>query len=130
MKSIRQTETFNAPAAEVYSAFIDEKKHAAFTGASAKINASVGGSFEVWDGYASGKNLELTPDKKIVQSWRASDWPEGVESKITLELSEEGGKTRLHFSQTGIPDEFADDVEQGWTDFYWQPLKEYLSKNL
>ena len=128
MKSITQTETFDALPAEVYDAFISDTKHAVFTGASAKIDGSVGGSFEVWDGYASGKNIELTPGKKIVQSWRASDWPQGVESEITLDLSKEGNKTKLKFSQTGIPDEFADEVEQGWIDFYWQPLKEYLEK--
>jgi len=128
MKNISQTESFEAAPIEIYNAFMDEKKHAEFTGSSAVIDNKVGGKFEVWDGYASGKNIELTPGKKIVQTWRANDWPEGVESEITLKLSEENGKTKLAFSQTGIPDEFADDVEQGWIDFYWQPLKEYLKK--
>ena len=112
MKNIKQTEIFDATPFELYNAFIDEKKHAEFTGATAKIDNKIDGSFEVWDGYASGKNIELIPGKRIVQTWQASDWPEGIESEITLELSEQDSKTKLEFSQTGIPDEFADDVEK------------------
>ncbi|MEI8061582.1 MAG: SRPBCC family protein [Candidatus Berkelbacteria bacterium] len=128
MKNIAQTEIFDAEPVQVYGVFMNAQSHAAFTNAAARIDDKVGGEFEVWDGYATGKNLELIPNKKIVQSWRASDWPEGIESTITIELSVDNGKTKMEFTQTGIPDEFAADFEQGWTDYYWQPMKEYLEK--
>jgi len=126
MKKINQKVIIPAIPKEVYDAFMEEAKHAEFTGAKAKINNSVGGSFEVWDGYASGKNIELIPGKKIVQTWRADDWPEGQESIITLKLSAQHKKTLLEFNQKNIPDEFASDVAQGWQDFYWQPLIKYF----
>lgn len=128
MKEIKKTIYFDASAHDVFEALIDEKKHAAFTGASAKIDRKVGGKFSVWDDYATGINKELVPDKLIVQSWRASDWPENIESMVRFEISEENGKTKLEFSQTGIPAEFVSDVSQGWEDFYWKPMKEYLEK--
>ena len=37
-KNIKQTATFTAKAQDVYEALMDAKKHAAFTGANAKID--------------------------------------------------------------------------------------------
>jgi activator of HSP90 ATPase len=68
------------------------------------------------------------PGKKIVQTWRASDWPDGVESKVTIVLSQEDESTRLEFNQTGVPDDFYNDIKQGWQDYYWHPLQTFLDK--
>ncbi|MGZ5502718.1 MAG: SRPBCC domain-containing protein [Halobacteriota archaeon] len=42
--------------------------------------------FSSFDGWASGTTLELIPDKKIMQKWRAAEWPEGHYSTVTFEL--------------------------------------------
>jgi activator of HSP90 ATPase len=128
MKTIIQAVKINAPAHDVYEAFMDSRKHAEFTGGTARISRKVGGSFSVFDKYASGKNLELTQDKRIVQSWRAEDWPEGKLSKITITLKEARGVTTLGFKQTGVPDPFYRDISQGWKGYYWKPLKKMLEK--
>jgi hypothetical protein len=47
-----------SPAA-VYDAFLNPKKHAAFTGSAATGSARVGGRFTAWDGYISGVHREL-----------------------------------------------------------------------
>ena len=125
-KSIKQTTQFKAPPHQVYEMLMDSKKHGQFTGGKAKISRKVGGKFSVYDDYAEGKNLALVPDKKIVQSWRASDWPEGHYSKVTFALSNNKAGTKLTFTQTGVPSEFFADIKQGWIDFYWNPLKELL----
>lgn len=127
-KIIHQTIEFNAPPEIIFELLMDEKKHAAFTGAPAEIGHKAGDSFSVWDGYAVGKNLEIIPNKKIVQTWRASDWPEGVESKVTFELNAKGDGCELKFTQTSVPDEFTKDIEQGWIDNYWDLMKVYLNK--
>jgi len=72
-RTIKQSVTIKASPHVVYEALMDSKKHAAFTGGKATISRKVGGKFSVFDEYAEGENLELVPDKKIVQSWRASD---------------------------------------------------------
>jgi activator of HSP90 ATPase len=82
-----------------------QKKHSKFTGGKAQISRKVGGKFSAFDGYSEGTNLELVPDKKIVQTWRASDWPEGHYSKVDFSLKEIPGGTRLTFTQTGVPAE-------------------------
>lgn len=123
---IKKTIYFDATPHEVFEALMDEKKHAEFTGSGAEIDRKVGGEFSVWDGYATGVTKELIPDKIIVQTWRASDWPDGVESIVKFEFTEENGKTKLDFTQTGIPEDQIDEITDGWESFYWRPMKEYL----
>lgn len=127
-KTIKQSVTFPATAHEIYETLMDSKKHAAFTGDEAEISREVGGSFSTFSGYARGTNLELVPDKKIVQTWRASDWPEGYYSRVTFWLEETDGSTQLTFEQTDVPEDFYDDIYQGWQDYYWSPMQEMLQK--
>lgn len=126
---IEQTVEFNTNAHEVYELLMDDKKHAAFTGTSANISREVGGEFSVWGRYATGKNVELISDKKIVQTWRASDWPEGEMSKVTFELRDKDGGCELNFSQSNVPRDFVEDIRQGWKDNYWDLMQEYLSNH-
>lgn len=127
-RGIRQTVTFKASPHEVYEALMDSKKHSRFTGSQAKISRKAGGKFRVYGGEIEGENLKLMPDRKIVQSWRYSDWPEGHYSRATFSLKEVAGGTRLTFTQSSIPEEFYDDISQGWREYYWAPMKEMLQK--
>ena len=120
--------TFEASAHEVYEALMDSKKHSMFTGSEVQMSRKVGTEFSVYGGDIQGINLELVPDKKIVQSWRYSDWPEGHYSKAIFSLKEVSVGTRLTFTQAGVPEEFYDDISQGWGDYYWEPMKEILEK--
>lgn len=127
-KNIKQGLMINAAPHAVFEALMDSKKHSLFTGDTAKISPVVGGSFTTFGGYATGKNLELIPDEKIVQTWRASNWPEGHVSVITFLLKPAGGGTKLMFSQKDIPESDADNVADGWKTYYWKPLKEFLER--
>lgn len=127
MKTIRQTVTIKARPLDVYEALMDSRRHSAFTGSTARISPRVGGRFTAYDGYAEGRNLELIPGRKIVQSWRASDWPEGHYSTATFALARAGTGTKLTFSQTGVPDDQVAAIRQGWIEFYWKPLNVLLA---
>jgi uncharacterized protein YndB with AHSA1/START domain len=102
-KTVKQTATFKASPHEVYEALMDSKKHANFTGDKATISRKIGGKFSTFDGYSEGTNLELIPDSKIMQTWRASDWPEGHYSKVTFSLKEIPTGTRLTFIRPKSP---------------------------
>ena len=128
-RTIKQSATLKASPHEVYEALMDSRKHTAFTGDKAKISSKVGGTFTAGDGYASGKNAELIPDKKIIQSWRGSDWPEGHYSKVTYSLKKVKSGTRLTFRQSGVPEKHYKDIHQGWRDYYWKPMREMLEKH-
>jgi len=127
-KLIRQSVTIKANPHEVYEALMDSRKHAKFSQAAAKISRKVGGRISAYDGYISGSNLELVPDKKIVQSWRGSGWPEGHMSKVTFKLAPVKGGTRLSFTHSNVPDNEVESIRQGWIDNYWGPMKAMLNK--
>jgi activator of HSP90 ATPase len=127
-KTLHQSIVFAATPHELYDALMDSKKHSAFTGEKAKIGRRVGDPFSTWGDWATGVNVELVPDKKIVQQWRAADWPEGHHSTITFEFKKEGAGTRLDFTQTDIPESLYDDIAQGWQEWYWEKLATYVSK--
>ena len=127
-KDLHQTINFGVPPHDVFEALIDSKKHSEFTGAEAKISKKVGGRFTAWDGWAEGENLEIVPDEKIVQTWRGADWPEGHYSTITFDLKKDPNGTRLEFTQTGIPEEFYNDIAQGWNEWYWETLVDYFKR--
>jgi activator of HSP90 ATPase len=114
---------------DVYEAFLDAKKHAAFTGSKATSDPRAGGKFTAWDGYISGRNLELEKGKKIVQEWVTSEWPEGLPpSRLTLTFKKVKGGTEISMVQSEAPEEQAEELKDGWTEFYWKPLKEYFKK--
>ena len=127
-KTIRQSVTFKATPHEVYEALMDSSKHAEFTGSKAEISRVVGGKFTAYDGDIDGVNLDLVLDEKIVQSWREGDWPDGHYSKATFMLTPAKNGTRLAFTQSGVPEEYYEDISQGWRDYYWVPMKEILEK--
>lgn len=123
MTTIRQTVTIPAPPLAVYRALMDPRTHERFTGSPARISPRVGGRFTAYDGYAEGRHLELIPGRKIVQTWRASDWPAGHYSTATFALARSGTGTTLKFTQTGVPEQHAASIRQGWREFYWTPLR-------
>ena len=125
-RTIRQSVTFKAAPADVYEVLMDSKKHGALTGSVARVSRKVGGKFSVYGGDIEGVNLELVPGQRIVQSWRYSDWPSGHYSTATFSLAEVSGRTRLTFTQTGVPAEAYEDIRQGWRDYYWRPMKQLL----
>jgi activator of HSP90 ATPase len=127
--TIKQKVTIPATPEEIYEAFTDPKKHSKFTGSKATGKPEVGEEFTAWDGYISGKYLELEEGKKIVQEWVNTDWPEGLppsKFELTFKATEEG--TEISMVQSNIPADQEKELLDGWTEFYWDPLKEYFSK--
>jgi activator of HSP90 ATPase len=126
--TIKQVVIFKASPHDVYEALMDSQKHSAFTGSKAEISREIGGTFTAYDEYIFGKNIELIPDKKIVQDWRASDWSKDYYSRVTFSLIPVHEGTRLDFTHANIPEGREGEYKQGWIDNYWEPLKKYLEK--
>lgn len=125
--TIEQTVFFKTTPAKVYEALLDAKKHSEFTGSPASTNDRVGVEFTAWDGYISGKNLELVKNKKIVQEWETTEWPKGYpRSRLEITLTPRNGGTDLKLVQTGVPAGQVEEYTGGWHSAYWEPLTEYL----
>jgi len=60
----------------VFSAWMDGREHAAFTGGGeAVVEPWTGGRFIAWDGYIHGILLGVDEGRRIVQTWRTSEFP-------------------------------------------------------
>jgi activator of HSP90 ATPase len=115
-----------AKAADIYKAWLSTTGHTEMTGSPAKVDGRVKGDFTAWDGYIWGTFLELEENRKIVQAWRTSEFPEEAEdSHVEVILEEKEGKTRLTIIHTHIP-EGQDSYKKGWEDFYFAPMKKYF----
>src|SRR5689334_12238614 len=95
MPKIHQEVTFAATPAVVYQALINSAEHTKVTGAPAEIGSRVGDSWTAYGGKISGRHVELVDGVRIVQSWRAGNWPEGAHSLVRFELKADGKGTRV-----------------------------------
>lgn len=112
---------------KVYLAWLSTDGHSAMTGSPAKVEPGVGGTFTAWDGYITGKTLELKPFSRIVQSWRTSEFPEeSPDSRLELLLKASGKGTKLTLIHSEIPDGQSDSYEEGWEDSYFKPMRDYF----
>jgi activator of HSP90 ATPase len=97
------------------------------TGGAAKVSARVGGKFSAWDGYITGKNILLEENKKIVQEWRTTEFPESASSSIVeILLTEKKSGTTLTLKHHKIP-YGQPDYKAGWTKHYFEPMKKYFA---
>lgn len=114
--------------ARLYGAWLDGKEHAAFTGGPARIDPRVGGTFTAWGDYIRGTTLELEDGRRIVQSWRASEFAEGdADSKICLVFEPDGKSgTLLTLEHFEVPVAIAGLYEQGWMEYYFKPMRKYF----
>ena len=129
-RTIRQTIDFSAKTHEVYEALMDSKKHSEFTGSKCVISRKVRGKVSAYDGYIVGENIEIVPDKKVVQTWRAEEdcWPADHYSRVIFVLKPTKSGTRLNFTHSGVPVDCGDRFDTGWQEHYWTPMKEMLER--
>ena len=110
----------------IYSAWLDSRGHSDMTGGKAEV--SPGGGFTAWDGYISGKILELVPDERIVQSWRTTRFTDDEpDSKITVTLTPITNGTHLTLTHENVPDDHTGYENGGWQDHYFEPMKKYFA---
>lgn len=127
--TIHQEIDFTASPERIYEALLDTKQFIAFSGRAAQINREVGGAFTLFDGHITGRNVELVPNKRVVQAWRATDWPEGAYSIARFELKPQGTGTHLVFDHIGFPEGLRDHLAEGWNGHYWELLRKYCQQN-
>jgi uncharacterized protein YndB with AHSA1/START domain len=125
---IHQEIVFDASPERVYQVLTDAKQFSQMSGgAPTEITAEAGGSFSAFGGMISGRNLELVPNQRVVQAWRAGNWEPGVFSIARFELKPEGSGTRVVFDHSGFPAEHREHLAGGWKANYWDPLQKHLA---
>jgi uncharacterized protein YndB with AHSA1/START domain len=125
---IHQEIDFPATPQQVYKALTTSDVFSRVTGgAPTVIDPENGGSFSCFGGMITGRNVELVPNERIVQAWRAGNWEPGVYSIAKYELKAQGDETRLVLDHAGFPPESREHLEAGWAANYWEPLRKHLS---
>ena len=93
-----------------------------------EVSPDAGGAFSAFGGYITGRHIELVPNERIVQAWRASGWEPGQYSIAKFVLSEQGSGTKLVFDHTGFPEGKAPHLAEGWRTNYWEPMAKYFGQ--
>jgi len=127
MATIHQEITFTAAPSRVYEALVDPKRFAEVTGAPTSGDATEGAAFTAFGGQITGRHVELVPDKRVVQAWRAKAWPEGVYSIVRFQLEPSGPGTRLVFDHDGFPEGMTEHLSKGWHANYWDNIAKRVS---
>ncbi len=125
--TIKQEIIVAASPQRVYDTLLDAKRFGKLTGAPAEIDTKAGGAFSCFGGMITGRTVELSPQQRIVQAWRAGNWPEGVYSIVRFDLAAQGKGTKLTLHHTGFPKGADKHLEGGWHKMYWEPLKKFLA---
>jgi uncharacterized protein YndB with AHSA1/START domain len=122
------TTTIPASAQEIYDAWLDSIGHSEMTGGAAEMSDEIGAEISAWDGYISGRNLELIPGERIVQSWRTTKFSdEHQDSIITVTLEELDDGTLLTLVHSNVPDDHRSYEEGGWHSRYFEPMQAYFA---
>ncbi|MBI2165711.1 MAG: SRPBCC domain-containing protein [Chloroflexi bacterium] len=126
-ETIQVSAVIPASVERIYKAWLSSKEHGAFTGGSAEVDPRVDGEFTAWDGYIQGKTIELEPYSRIAQTWRTSDFPSGsADSRLEVLLEKAKGGTKITLVHTNIPDGQGKNYQQGWLEYYFEPMKKYF----
>jgi len=127
LTALHQEILIHAPPARVYAALLSSAQFAAFTGLPATIDPPAGGAFSMFGGLVVGRNIELLPDRRIVQAWRLSEeWAPGTYSVVRFELIARDGGTLVILDHTGFPAGAYQHLFDGWYVRYWNQLDAFL----
>lgn len=131
-EALRATTTVPVAPTTLYFAWIDSTQHAAMTGGGpAKFDGNVGAKYSAMNGYITGKLVILDLGRRLVMSWRTTDFPrDASDSRVEIHLEALGSSTRILVLHTEIPEGQAEKYKALWNDKYFAPMRAYFSKFL
>ena len=127
--SFTLTATIPASARQIYDAWLDSLAHSEMTGGAARMSDALGAAVSAWNGYISGRNLELIPGRRIVQSWRTTKFTDQhADSIVTVTLEATADGTLLTLQHSNVPDEHRSYEKGGWQSNYFEPMQKYFDR--
>ena len=140
-ESIHMEPVFKASTKRVYEALTDAKQFDKVTRLSdamkggmppaaepTAIKPEAGSAFALFGGYVTGRQIEIVPNQRIVQAWRAGSWDPGSYSIARFTIVEQGSGTKIVFDHLGFPVGQAEHLADGWKVNYWEPLAKFLAQ--
>ncbi|KAG8234537.1 hypothetical protein J437_LFUL015035 [Ladona fulva] len=102
--NINMRQSFQCTAEDFFRALTQIELVQAFTNGPVKLEPHQGGRFELFGGNVYGEFIEVTPNTRIVQSWRMKSWPSNHYSTV------------VEYEST----------KNGWDIYYWSAMKRTL----
>ena len=109
---------------EVFAALTNPFQIGLWSGYPADMKAEAGYVFSLWEGDITGVNLEVVPDRLLVQEWFFGETDQ--RSIVTIKLKKDGSRTRVELEHTNIPDEVFEEIVEGWKEYYLGSIKGLL----
>ena len=113
----------------IYSAWMDERHHAAFTGTRATVDPWVGGRVVSDDGHIDATHVYLVTGSRIAMTWRTRDFPKGSnDSHVDITFEPVAGGTKIEVAHTKIPPGLGKACEKLWKKLYLDPMVKYFGE--
>ena len=130
-EALRVTSTIPVAPTTLYFAWIDSTHHSSMTGQTAKLDPVVGAKYSCCNGYVTGKLVILDLGRRIVESWRTTDFPrDAADSRVEVHFETFGMSTRILILHTEIPEGQSEKYKALWNERYIAPMRAYFSKFL
>ena len=109
---------------EVFAALTNPFQIELWRGYPAGMKAEQGYVFSLWEGDIAGVNLEVVPDRLLVQEWFFGEQEE--QSVVRIALKKQKAGTQVSLQHTHIPGEVYEEIVEGWKEYYLGSLKSML----
>ena len=109
---------------EVFVALTNPFQIELWSGYPADMKAEAGYVFSLWEGDITGVNLEVVPNRLLVQEWFFGEQVE--QSVARIALKKEKNRTVVELTHTHIPEYVYEEITEGWQDYYLGSIKSML----
>jgi uncharacterized protein YndB with AHSA1/START domain len=127
----KTTCTIAATPNEVFDALTNAKTIIAWSGGQkGKVEPTIGGKFEFFDGWVKGTVLAYERGKRLSYTWLPNEWPAGTLPSVVKYTFVKAAKgTRVTLTHSGFPN--ATELSQhksGWIEHVFDPLKKHFAR--
>jgi uncharacterized protein YndB with AHSA1/START domain len=129
VKSFTISASFSFSSEEVFTALTHARQIAAWSGQAGKVQPTIGGKIELFDGWVKGIVLAYESGKRLSFTWKPAEWAKESQSSIvTCNFKSTKTGSKLILKHRGFPnDSELQSHKAGWTEFVFDPLKMYLT---
>ena len=127
-KSFTLSVSLPSSAETVFGALTNARLISEWSGQRGKVQPTIGGTMELFDGWVKGIVLAYEVGKRLSFTWKPAEWAEEDQSSIvTCHIIPKKNGSILTVKHSGFPnDSELQSHKDGWTEFVFEPLKMYL----
>ena len=114
----------------VFNLLTDASLISQWSGAPADFQLKVGGSYEMFGGWAKGRINSFTAQSDLSYTWWITDWNDDTApSTVNYHLEKHDQGTKVVLQHLNLPDqESADSHKGGWSTEFFDLINEFLMK--